>query len=401
MEKRVFCFLSLMMALNAFTLTLPNGDNVRANDLVLEEGKIVSAKLINAIEITTPLGELLTTEGGEVTFYKSGALKSIELFYTENWDGKRSKIVLKDKVFTVKPKINFYESGALKEIYVYKETPFIFPVENSTGQFYGNIEFYDSGNISELKLRKGFIMRMIEIERVGEKLLIGDYNNNHIQLYANGNLQRAKLEKETTFKTILGDLFAIKGNITFWEDKKIKSFINSDSLVENIAGILAYIQGNSEISFYKSGKIATFYASEGMEFNVGKYTYTTLDDKYNPFIVSEKDEILETPKVTIKDQKLLAPDYFYIKSFDVDGAPCVIFNEYGKYAVYKNTQIYGFSNNYLQDSKDWFGPSYHFQESHSKNDVYIVFFNDEGEPVSYSIEKDGERDTEKILFIKK
>lgn len=259
MKKIIITILCMILTVNAFALKLPNGDNVKADDVVLDGDSIVEVKLKEDSKITTPLNgqQLVANTYQSVKFYKSGALQSFDVkgYINDNLD---QTIKLMDQEVKISGTIEFYESGALKSVQLSPNSTFKINIEGSPAEIGGYTnEFYDSGNPNEFKLYSGSLKKAIEIEKNGSKI----YITGSFELSKDGKLKFSYLQKGTTIKTKIGEFFAGKGVISFWEDGSIQLFVNDDVIVETIAGMKVSIPSGTKMSIYKSGKIRSFHVN--------------------------------------------------------------------------------------------------------------------------------------------
>ncbi len=402
MKKIIITILCMILTVNAFALKLPNGDNVKADDVVLDGDSIVEVKLKEDSKITTPLNgqQLITDSTLPVKFYKNGALKSFRLKREGDSYYKTTiqSIKLMDQEVKIYGTIEFYESGALKSVQISPNSPLQMNIEGIPAEICDDLEFYDSGNPNEFKLYKGMLKEDIEIEKNGSKI----YIENSFPLYENGKLKQAFLAGGTTIKTEIGELFARKGVISFWEDGSIKFFTNDDAIIETIAGMKVSIPSGTGMSIYKSGKIRSFYVTNEIQFKLGANTYTTIKGNTAfPFIISEDGNILSTPYVywdNNKDQ-YISGQKIRVVSFDPKFEPRIIHDDRDKCVVYNRKRVVSFSEQpYL-----YYGDYLYYQPGDTGDDIWMVYFDDKGIPSTYCVydKVTGERNTEKKQFVRK
>lgn len=404
MKKIIITILCMILTVNAFALKLPNGDNVKAGDVVMDGDSIVEVKLKEDSKITTPLNgqQLIADTYQSVKFYKSGAL---QYFYLKSntYNNSYQTIKLMEQEVKISGGIIFYESGALKRMSLQSNSSFKMNIEGISAEINGYTnEFYDSGNPNEFKLYSGSLKKAIEIEKNGSKI----YIENSFTLYENGKLKSSHLHKGTTVKTEIGELFAGKGEITFWEDGSIKSFTNDDTIIETIAGMKVSIPSGTRMSIYKSGKIRSFYVTNEIQFKLGANTYTTIKGDTNfPFIISEDGNILSAPAIkwdNNKDGNILG-EKIAVESFDSKFEPCIIYDLYTgyKYLVYNRKILASFSEQpFLYQTHDAY---LYYQPGDTGENIWMVYFDSKGIPSTYCVydKITGERNTEKKQFVKK
>lgn len=241
-----------------------------------------------------------------------------------------------------------------------------------------------------------------KIEKNGSKIYIERF----FELYENGKLKSSYLHKGTTVKTEIGELFAGKGEITFWEDGSIKSFTNDDTIIETIAGMKVSIPSGTRMSIYKSGKIRSFYVTNEIQFKLGANTYTTIKGDTNfPFVISEDGNILSAPAIkwdNNKDGNILG-EKIAVESFDSKFEPCIIYDLYTgyKYLVYNRKILASFSEQpFLYQTHDAY---LYYQPGDTGENIWMVYFDSKGIPSTYCVydKITGERNTEKKKFVRK
>ena len=402
MKKIIITILCMILTVNAFALKLPNGDNVKAGDVVMDGDSIVEVKLKEDSKITTPLnGQQLIADSNypfTVKFYKSGALQSFSL-KSNSYNNSYQTIKLMEQEVKISGAIIFYESGALKRMDLPSNSTFKMNIEGISAEINGYTnEFYDSGNPNEFKLYRGSLKKAIEIEKNGSKIYIERF----FELYENGKLKASHLHKGTTVKTEIGELFAGKGEITFWEDGSIKSFTNDDTIIETIAGMKVSIPSGTRMSIYKSGKIRSFYVTNEIQFKLGANTYTTIKDNTNfPFIISEDGNILSAPAIKWDNNN---DEEMVVISFDSKFEPCIIYDLYTgyKYLVYNRKILASFDSEqpFLYQTHDAY---LYYQPGDTGDDIWMVYFDSKGIPSTYCVydKITGERNTEKKKFVRK
>jgi len=402
MKKIIIIILCMILMVNAFALKLPNGDNVKADDVVMDGDSIVEVKLKEDSKITTPLNEQQLIADSNypftVKFYKSGALQSFSL-KSNSYNKSYQTIKLMDQEVNISGTIEFYESGALKSMSLPSNSTFKMNIEGSSAEI-GYPKFYDSGNPNEFKLYSGSLKKAIEIEKNGSKIYIERF----FELYENGKLKSSHLHKGTTVKTEIGELFAEKGKITFWEDGSIKSFTNDDTIIETIAGMKVSIPSGTSMSIYKSGKIRSFYVTNEIQFKLGANTYTTIKGNTNfPFVISEDGNILSAPEIrwdNNKDGNILG-EKIAVESFDSKFEPCIIYDLYTgyKYAIYNRETKASISQEKLYLANNAY---LYYQPGDTGEDIWMVDFDNKGIPSTYCVydKITGERNTEKKQFVR-
>lgn len=414
MKKIIITMLCISFMVNAFALKLPNGDNVRTEDVVMDGDTIVEVKLKENAKITTPLkGQQLIANSEEtVKFYKSGALKSFKVM---GRDYEYQSIKIEDQEVQIYGIIEFYESGALKNIKILYEKPLQINIENTPTPIFHNITFYDSGSSDKFKVYICFLKNDIAINRNDTTFNItslewdnskgGDISSYHeLYLFDNGKILSGILKKDTTIKTDMGEFFAAKGRINFWEDGSVKLFINGDTIIDTIAGMKVSIPAETKMSIYKNGKIRSFRVNTEIRFKVGANTYTTIKDNTNfPFVISEDEKIISTPWVSWdnnNDRNFSRG--IVVDSFDSKLEPRIIYNGHTgyKYAIYNRETKAGISPEKLYMADD----SYlYYQPGDTGEDIWMVYFDGKGIPSTYCVydKITGERNTEKKQFIKR
>ena len=113
MKKIVIGLMFAALCTNVFALKLPTGDNVRASDTKMDGDKILEVRIggDKPANITTPIGVLPALCNQIVTFYPSGALKSL---YVDRKDKQTISTPIGD--LTVAGELFFYESGSPAKI---------------------------------------------------------------------------------------------------------------------------------------------------------------------------------------------------------------------------------------------------------------------------------------------
>ena len=404
----------MILMVNAFALKLPNGDNVKVDDVVMDDDSIVEVKLKEDAKITTPLKgqQLIAYKEEPVTFYKSGALKSFKVM---GRDYEYQSIKIDDQEVKIYGTIEFYESGALKKINIKYETPLQINIEDSLTPIFHNITFYDSGNPDKFKVYICFLEDDIDINRNDSTFNIislkweasksgGIESYYELYLFEDGKILSGMLKNDVTIKTEIGEIFATLGRINFWEDGSIKLFVTGDAIVDTIAGMKATIPSETKMSIYKNGKIRSFRVNNEIKFKVGANTYTTIKDNTDfPFVISEDGAIISTPWVywNNNDDRRFS-NGISIVSFDSKLEPRIIYNGYTgyKYAIYNRETKASISPEKLYLANDAY---LYYQPGDTGEDIWMVYFDNKGIPSTYCVydKITGERNTEKKQFVRK
>ena len=432
MKKIIITILCMILTVNAFALKLPNGDNVKADDVVMDGDSIVEVKLKEDAKITTPLNgqQLIADSTIPVKFYKNGALKSFRVkregdsYYEtaiQSIKLMEQEVNISDTIdfygdidFDKSRIIEFYESGALKKIYISYKTPLQINIEDSLTPVFHDITFYDSGNPNEFKVYRGCLTENIKINHNDAIFNINSLewewpsritSHHEFYLYKDGKLKQAFLAGGTTIKTKIGEFFAGKGVISFWEDGSIQLFVNDDVIVETIAGMKVSIPSGTKMSIYKSGKIRSFHVNSEIKFKVGTNTYTTIKGNTAfPFIISEDGNILSTPVVSWDNNKDgdISREKIAVESFDSKLEPRIIHYDEYKYVVYNRKRVARFGSEKLVLYNDDY--LYYYQPGDTGDDIWMVYFDNNGIPSTYCVydkKITGERNTEKKQFVRK
>ncbi|MCQ2610627.1 MAG: hypothetical protein MJ169_02660 [Treponema sp.] len=441
MKKQFICAITaaLFTCSAVFAIKLPEGTNVRADNIKTAGDIIVEAELSRPATINTPLGQLPVQ--GTVTFYPSGKLKSIKLKTISESEEINASVTLKtsygDILITSKSytPVEFYESGALKSAaiarvevdsegnylnsegnYEYKETKIKTECLGEFNLYPGStIEFYDSKDpavftlktISLEENKRGSIK--YNGENASFALNVDRYNNCVVTFYESGKLKSATPAEEYDVTTPVGDTFGkILKPISFYEDGKVASYYTDDVIQATVAGRKVSIPSGTHLSFYPNGNICNFKLSEDTVFTVGSQKYNVKKDSeliatedgksliqlpnrekfyYKGYELSNQSgydyssTILGyfyangNPKVSIKNET----KYFYNPSLTAEYQE--YYSEYEKMnaAYLRENKLelrdWGYSNNYT-------GKLYWLQPGDKT--AALVYFNDKGAASSYS-----------------
>lgn len=441
MKKQFICAITaaLFTCSAVFAIKLPEGTNVRADNIKTAGDIIVEAELSRPATINTPLGQLPVQ--GTVTFYPSGKLKSIKLKTISESEGINASVTLKTSygdiliTSTYNVPVEFYESGALKEAYIarfevdsegnyeYKETKIKTECLGEFNLYSGHtIEFYDSKDPAVFTLKT---IRLIgnkkdSIKYNGENasfaLNVDSYNNTVVTFYESGKLKSATPAEEYDVTTPVGDTFGkIYKPISFYEDGKVASYYTDDVIQATVAGVKVSIPSGTHLSFYPNGNICNFKLSEDTVFTLGSQKYNVKKDSeliatedgksliqlpnrekfyYKGYELSNQSghdyspTILGyfyangNPKVSIKNET----KYFYNPSLTAEYQE--YYDEYDGYKARESNMNAAYLRENKLELRDWgysnngTGKRYWLQPGDKT--AALVYFNDKGAASSYS-----------------
>ena len=459
MKRKLFVSFILFWTLvyNLFALKLPTGDSVRASNVKQDGDSIIEVVLggEEPVLITTPIGSVYAEKGSTVSFYKSGALKSLcatyEEGYNEEIDSPIGKIVLTSIRNGINDACEFYESGSPKLLFLDNDITVniggydysINGEELSYQQPYRYITFYDSGSkdkwiINTIYGNNDLEYNEIQIVKYKNKLgefqiftgyhRYSDYNREcTISFYKNGSVKSAPLYKSPSEPIVIKDneVF-IKGGklnnefcyVTFHEDGSIKAFTSDEVCLTKQGGIQLNIPAGTKIKMYRNGNIRECKADNDNTIKIKGKTYKVEQGK--PYLFSEDGSLKGFYNEERYSYEGIADTFYsdgsikrlikYSSFYSNQGTEyyynfvSYIFNPQGKVTNISSDFVY------LSGSRE----KYYYPNKENFKNIAMVYFDDKGNPVSYSLiklDENGEylldewgfpiEDTVKKSFIKK
>lgn len=444
------CLLLVITIINLFALKLPTGDNVRALDVKEDRNTIVEVKLggDEPVEITTPIGKLLAKNGTTVSFYKSGALKSI--CFSEDNNKIETPIgtislIGKPDYYSVNYYSEFYETGSPKRLLLERGNTIIVG-ENTFIIFQSIIKFYDSGSkdkwlVKEISLPDENSFYYNGDDTISFQNKLGSFTiiPFSVVFFKNGMIKKAYLyespkepisikDNEVYIKGVLDDyaghFYKKYAWIEFYENETIKSFVSDEVCLTNQGGLKLNIPAGSRITLYKNGNIQKCTTSNENTVTIKSKSYNVKEGTY---LFNENGSI-KGFSASVKD----VYDYYGIAdTFYNDGSIKRLINNYDKYSNYMD--YYGdksyFYTSYFCNPKEklvtlsrnnsgsyaYYNYSYYYlQKGDEDKNVAMIFFDDKGIPSSYTLfklDEDGDylldemgypiEDTTKKTFVKK
>lgn len=289
MKKNVIGLMFAALCTSVFALKLPTGDNVRASDTKMDGDKILEVKIggDKPANITTPIGVLPAQSNRIVTFYPSGALKSIIV--------DRQTISTPIGDLTVAGELFFYESGSPAKI------PITYKSDDGFSKLkIGNIEytvyigyeqdiyFYDSGNKDvwqpqRVPYKEGDYSFSFEYTNKSGKFDLKPVKGNDCvyEFYPDGSLRGGKLKTSPDFPVMVnGTEVYIQSDsvIEFFSDGSISHFVPDELIQAEQGGLKFSIAAGNDVWLHKDGKIRV--ADEVKNISsasvaVGKKSYNT------------------------------------------------------------------------------------------------------------------------------
>ena len=342
MKKIVIGLMFAALCTNVFALKLPTGDNVRASDTKMDGDKILEVRIggDKPANITTPIGVLPAPCNQIVTFYPSGALKSL---YVDREDRQTISTPIGD--LTVAGELFFYESGSPAKI------PITYQSDKGLSKLkIGNIEytvyndyeqdiyFYDSGNKDvwqpqRVPYKKGDYKFSFEYTNKSGKFdLRPEKGNDSVyEFYPDGSLKGGKLKTSPDFPVMVNgtEVYIKKDSvIEFFSDGSISHFVPDEWLhkdgkirvadnVKNISsdtvavGKIAYNSNNiSVLKFDEKGNLSGFGVTINKLFDIfytdGKikravdWTYSALYNLWKTNLPNGEFEAIRTGDAYVK-----------------------------------------------------------------------------------------------------
>ncbi|MCR5613049.1 hypothetical protein [Treponema sp.] len=395
-------FLSVLIALTAavqvFALKLPTGDSVRAADAKQDGDDIVEVVIggENPAEITSPLGKLKVRVGSTVYFYKSGALKQVELIGDRYGEENSGVVETEIGKFIPCSTCSFYESGSLKSMFIDEPTTFTVGgiVYGVMGVGYNEdyrIEFYDSGTKDKFLVKRIFTYCYEtddkKIYSVSFKNKSGTYelslDKEEIQFFKDGTIKSGYLAKSPDEPAIVkGEEVFISSNteIYFYENGNICAFTSDELCMTNQGGTKLNIPAKTYIVLYQNGTILLCSCSN--EVTVKTKSYKS-EDNTNTMVIFNADGTLRAVRLD---------DGYYIDTFYSDGSikrkvsfngekPDIIFYNFNGVRVERS---WTGSSIFLNDGKYKY---LYVQDGDKTADIGMIYFDDAGNPSSYSLTK--------------
>lgn len=373
-------FVAVVIAQPLSALKLPTGDSVRSKDVRQDGDALVEVVLggDKASAITTPAGTVKAKAGTPVTFYKSGALKSL---YPSTENGDRSELVTPIGKLILSSNWNtydkdtdyfceFYESGSPKRLFLYQTA-----IVTVGGQEFGAksggvwdisfLSFYDSGSKDVWLVKSLFGMEYHKdneyIKSVSYRNKSGDFEINlqgrrgwnRIDFWPDGSIKSAPLYKSPEEPVLVkGNEVYIKGGensrynryyrIDFFEDGSVRAFTPDEVCLTEQGGFKLTIVGGRRLCLWRNGNIQRCSVSNEIGIMVGhteykltgKWTYKKgpPEDEYDVLLFNE-DGSIRGFAVNQDDwdpnyvgERMIAADGFY-----VTGNPRRTINILGEY----------------------------------------------------------------------
>ena len=348
--KKLFGFaFTTLIAVNAFALRLPNGDNVRAADTEMEGDSIVTVKIggENIANITTPIGVLPVAPGTKISFYPTGELKYIEVD-AENGPTYTSPIgefSFKDSEYgRTKTRIAFYKSGS----------PYMIILKDKANVSFGNYNFdsdqfwfYDSKD--DWKVKQTCISYSSRDEKKFTcETKVGKINlTDDIEFFESGAVRSGKLEEgqDVTVMVNGNEVFAqTNQRISFYEDGSVSKFVPDEAILAEQGGVkfTTFFSngGSSPLYLYKDGKIRMCWCNQILnDVTIGKTIYKFSGWGYLAFD--------ESGKISGLNSKFSAFNDYVIDTFYDDGTSKRELNRPDRdesYCTYYTSYLYGTKN---------------------------------------------------------
>ena len=421
-----------------FALKIPTGDNVRATDVKQDGDAIVEVMLSESksATITTPVGPVKAAKGTPVTFYKSGALKS---FYpsTENEDRSEvetpiGKIILnsyysESTYYNNNCQCEFYESGSPKKLYLYENI--VITLKNCEfgvmAKSYSSspvpLSFYDSGSKDVWQIESFYSSYY---EKNGTKIDTVTYKNKsgkfkislgeRISFWQDGSIKEAPLHESTDEPaSIKGSEVFIRGGlkgdspseghhrITFFEDGSIEEFIPDEVYITSQAGQKIIVPAGRKVFLQKNGDIRLCSVNGGITLKLNdKDCYISGDKDIYDLYFKEDGTLygysysgsssITVDKVFYDDgtikQLMWVSDNSSNNEHSISYS-CEFYNQKRKNFLQGEKEIY-----HIIDLRSLYGIAFHLQPGDNGHNVAMVYFDDAGNPSSYTLfkmDKDG------------
>ena len=270
MKKIVIGLMLAALCTSVFALKLPTGDNVRASDTLMDGDKILEVRIggDKPANITTPIGVLPALHNQIVTFYPSGALKSLYV----DWRKDKQTISTPIGDLTVAGELFFYESGSPAKIsttYQSEKGLSKLKIGNIEYTVYNDYEqeiyFYDSGNKDvwqpqRVPYKKGDYSFSFEYTNKSGKFdLRPEKGNDSVyEFYPDGSLKGGKLKTSPDFPVMVNgtEVYIKKDSvIEFFSDGSISHFVPDELIQVEQGGLKFTIAAGNDVWLHKDGKI--------------------------------------------------------------------------------------------------------------------------------------------------